>query len=142
MRFGGSLKKDGRFWVINVPAMDLTTQGKTKTEAYEMIADAIESLVNAKGFSVQVYKGRDNYFEVGSDDPSLLIALALKRMRNLAGLSLNDVAKRLGSESKNSYARYERGTTSPTVEQLGRLLEAVDQRPFVFMPSKADTTVT
>lgn len=46
MRFSGKIFKDGHFWLAEIPILDLMTQGQTKTEAYEMVADMLESLVN------------------------------------------------------------------------------------------------
>jgi len=45
MRFSGSIYKDGKFWLAEIPILDLMTQGKTKKEAYEMLSDMLESLV-------------------------------------------------------------------------------------------------
>ena len=67
MRFSGSIYKDGKFWLAEIPILDLMTQGKTKKEAYEMVADMLESLVNKEDFKVKVYKGKKDSFEVFSD---------------------------------------------------------------------------
>jgi len=49
MRFSGKIYKDGKFWLAEIPILDLMTQGRTKKEAYEMVADMLEYLVNYKG---------------------------------------------------------------------------------------------
>jgi transcriptional regulator with XRE-family HTH domain len=54
-----------------------------------------------------------------------MVSLLLQRKREQSGLSLSQVADRLGSTSRNAYARYERGTSTPTVEKLNELLHAV-----------------
>lgn len=46
MRLAGQVLKVGKYWAIEVSILSVVTQGRTKKEAYEMIADAIESLVN------------------------------------------------------------------------------------------------
>jgi len=46
MRFSGKIYKDGKFWLAEILILDLMTQGSTKKEAYEMVADMLESLVN------------------------------------------------------------------------------------------------
>ena len=43
MRFEGRVKKDGRFWLVEIPAFDAVTQGRTKREAFEMAEDLIET---------------------------------------------------------------------------------------------------
>ena len=45
---------------------------------------------------------------------------------------LRPLAERLGAKSRNAYARYERGTSVPTLEKLNELLQAVSPgRDFV-----------
>jgi predicted RNase H-like HicB family nuclease/DNA-binding XRE family transcriptional regulator len=126
MRFRGRIVRDGKFWFIEVPALNVMTQGHTRKEALEMIADAIESLVNESGFKVDVYAKRGEGFEVGSADTSRLTAFFLKRRRQASGLTLKETAKRLGIKSHNAYARYEQGKTVPTIEKLNQLLSVVD----------------
>ncbi len=58
--------------------------------------------------------------------PEVLVALALRRRREAAGLSLADVAARIGASSHNAYARYEQGTALPTITKLSELFRAVD----------------
>lgn len=125
MRFEGRVEKQGRFWSIEVPILGVATQGRARADAYLMIADAIEMLVNKSGFSVEVFPGDGGYLEVGSADFSALTALMLKRQRMLNGVTLAEAASRLGATSPNTYARYEQGRTKPSLERLGRLLGAV-----------------
>ena len=125
MRFSGKIYKDGKFWLAEIPILDLMTQGQTKREAYEMVADMLESLANKKDFKVEVYKKSKDSFEVGSSEPKHMISLLLQRKRELSGLSLSQVADRLGVSSRNTYARYEQGRSAPTIEKLNELLHAV-----------------
>ncbi len=137
MRFGGRIIKSGRYWAVEVPILGVVTQGRTKKEAYEMIADAIESLVNKEGFKVEIYPGNGEYFEVYSQDLAVMIAFLLRRQRIRHGLSLAEVAGRLGSKSLNIYARYEQGKSVPTVEKFNQLLSAVSpERDFVLVESQ------
>ncbi|MBI9085752.1 MAG: helix-turn-helix transcriptional regulator [Desulfobacterales bacterium] len=101
------------------------TQGRTKKEAYEMVADMLETMVNQDGFKIEVYKGLNNTFEVGSLEPKNLVSLLLQRKREMSGLSLAQVANRMGASSRNAYARYEQGRSVPSVEKLNQLLQAV-----------------
>jgi len=139
MRFAGRVFKAGRFWAIEVPILDVVSQGRTKKEAFEMIGDAIELLVGKRGFRVDVYPGSGQHFEVGSADQAALTALLLRRARQKSGLSLAQVAERLGSRSANTYARYERGRAMPSVRMLSRLFAAVSsRRDLVIIESQAD----
>jgi hypothetical protein len=125
MRFSGKIYKDTKFWLAEIPILDLMTQGRTKKEAYEMVADMLESLVNKAGFRIEIYKGKKGNFEIGSLEPKHMVSLLLQRKRELSGLSLAQVASRLGMKSRNTYARYEQGHSVPSVEKLNELLSAV-----------------
>lgn len=125
MRFAGRVFKSERYWAIEVPMLTVFSQGRTKKEAFEMISDAIETLVNKPGFKIHLFPGKGDYFEIGASDESALTAFLLKRERTKSGLTLAEVARKLGSKSLNAYARYEQGRTVPTVPKLNELLAAV-----------------
>ena len=125
MRLAGRVFKVGRYWAVEVPMLGVVTQGRTRKEALEMIADAIETLANTRAFRVEVFPGGGGYFEVGSRHVAVLTALLLRRLRVKQGLTLSDVARRLGARSLNSYARYEQGRTVPSIERLDQLLAVV-----------------
>jgi len=125
MRFSGKIYKDGKYWLAEIPILDLMTQGRTKREAYEMVADMLDTMVNQKDFEITVFKGKKDTFEVGSSDAKYFVRLLLQRKRELSGLSLSQVASRLGMSSRNTYARYEQGKSVPSVENLNDLLHAV-----------------
>lgn len=138
MRFEGRIWKRGRFWLIEVPILDVMTQGRSRREAFSMLEDAIEALVNRTNFSVTVHAGRGNDVEIEASDTAALIALLLRRQREKHGLSLGDVARRLSQTSRNAYARYEQGISLPTIDKLNRLLQAVaPETPLVLRPSRA-----
>ena len=130
MRFSGKIRKDGRFWLVEIPAFDAFTQGHTKREAFEMAGDLIETMAGTRGFHVTVYPTDGQTFEIGANRVGVLLALLLRRQRERQGLTLAEAAGRLGQRSKNAYARYEQGRTMPTVEKLEQLLKAIapDQR--------------
>ena len=125
MRFSGKVYKDGKYWLAEIPILDLMTQGRTKKEAYEMVVDMIETMINKEGFKVTIYRGEKDCFEVGSSEPKHMISLLLQRKREMSGLSLSQVSNRLGTKSRNAYARYEQGRSVPSVEKLNELLHAV-----------------
>ena len=111
--------------MAEIPILDLMTQGRTKREAYEMVTDMMDTMVNQKDFEITVFKGKKDTFEVGSSDAKYFVRLLLQRKRELSGLSLSQVASRLGMSSRNTYARYEQGKSVPSVEKLNDLLRAV-----------------
>ncbi len=125
MRFSGRILRDGRYWVIEVPILGVCTQGFSEKDAYFMIADAIEELVYKDGFKITVHPGEGGHFEIEATDTAALIAFMLKQERLRSGLSLQQVAERLGVKSHNAYARYEQGRSVPTIEKLAELYAAV-----------------
>ena len=112
------------------------TQGYTRKEALAMVEDLLETLADHAGFSVDVHAGKGGEFEVSSTDTRTMTSLLLRRQRQRSGLSLAEVAQRLGAKSRNTYARYERGTSAPSMEKLEELLQAVSpDRHFVLQQS-------
>lgn len=126
MRFAGHVERSGKWWAIEVPDLGAFSQGKTKKQAYAMICDAIEAMVNHADFTVEVHSGKGGYFEVGSADDAALVAFFLKQQRGLSGMTLEEVVKNLGQTSVNAYARYERGVSVPTIDKLTELLRALE----------------
>lgn len=124
MRFEGRVFRDGRFWLAEIPLLDAMTQGRTRSEAFRMIADWLETMVNREDFRAEVHPRGKSEFEVSGNDVAAMTALLLRRRREASGSSLRDVASRLGSTSRNAYARYERGEVVPTVDKLDALLKA------------------
>ena len=123
MRFEGCIKKDARFWLAEIPAFDAVTQGRTKREAFAMIEDLIETMADTRGFKVKVHPLGGETFEIEANRIGVVVALLLRRQRERHGLTLNDVAERLGQSSPNAYARYEQGRAMPSVEKLEQLLK-------------------
>ena len=136
MRLHGKTARSGKWWLVEIPILDVETQGRTKKEALLMAAALVESLVGTTEFSVTVHPGKGSDFELSASDTRLLVALLLKRQRQKSGLTLAQAAKRLGARSRNAYARYEQGVSVPTVEKLNDLLLAVGaERDFVIRES-------
>ena len=126
MKIEGKLIKSGKWWAVEIPLLLIHTQGRTKKEAYEMAADAVEAIIEEKGFKVTITEGPDNIFSIGSNNDCLLMALALKQQRTDHHLSVRDVAKRLGSDSPSAYSRYEQGKVKPSLDKFSQLLKAID----------------
>jgi len=126
MKIEGKLIRSGKWWAVEVPLLLVYTQGRTKKEAYLMVADAIEDLIDKKSCKVQVTEGSDNTFSIGASDDSLLMSLALKQQRSGHHLSIRDIAKRLGSNSPAAYSRYEQGKVKPSLDKFTQLLKAID----------------
>ena len=125
MRFPGRLVKGRKYWVVEIPAFDAMTQGRSRRDALVMAEDLIETMADVKGFRATAVATGPNTFEIEANKVNVLLALLLRRQRERHGLTLAEAARRLGQTSKNAYARYEQGRARPTVEKLEQLLKAI-----------------
>jgi DNA-binding XRE family transcriptional regulator len=124
--------------LAEVPVFDALTQGRSRKEALAMVADWFVTMVDRKRFAVEVEPVSRETFEVSAGDARSMVSLMLQRQRQRSGLSLAQVAKRLGVKSRNAYARYEQGVSVPTIEKLDELLRAVAPgRDLVLLQSAA-----
>lgn len=128
MRLIGHISKQGKYWAADVAGVGVHTQGTSQKDAREMIADAIEELVNERGFKVRVEDLGDGDVAVTANDQAVFAAFILRAKRTASGLSLAEVAERLGEKSRTVYARYESGRSTPSVEKFAQLLAAVDPK--------------
>ena len=136
MELEGRIFRDGKFWLIEVPSLDLMTQGKTKKEAVEMIEDAVLGLIECyfkpeigKKLKISVNEYKKDTIGILASDNKVLLALSLKRQREKSGITVREAAKRLGATSPTAYAQYERGTIRMSLEKYDQLLKAVN--PFI-----------
>lgn len=132
MELEGKLWESGKLWLAEVPALEVMTQGFSREEALSMIADAIEGLVDcyfpndSDGFKVNVIEYKRRVIGVSSSNNSLMLAFSLRRQREASKSTVREVSERLGSNSPNSYARYEKGRARISLDQYERLLQAVN----------------
>ncbi len=126
MHFAGEMKRDGKFWMVEVPDLDIATQGKNKKDALFMIADVIETAVNHKGFKVSVIPTGSTTFVVTANDVPRLMALFMRRQREARGMTVRQVALAMRYKAHGAYSQYERGVSSPGIETLERFISAVN----------------
>lgn len=126
----GTIEKRGQWWIAVCELIGAFTQARTRKEAMENLGDVVELRVERKGFEAtvtEIARQGTRAFTVLVDpsDPAQLAAAVLKYQRARHGLSLADVAKKLGVSSRNAYARYEHGTSEPSLGKLRELLGGV-----------------
>ena len=126
----GHIEKQGRWWVAECEIVGAFTQGRSRTEAMENLAEVVELRVDRDGFAATVSelekRGRNAFTViVEPSDPGWLAVAVLKYQRARNRMSLADVAKSLGAASRNAYASYEQGTREPTLGKFRELLGAV-----------------
>lgn len=133
MEMEGKIWKDGKFWLVEIPALDAITQGKTRKEVLEMVEDLVFEMAKSyfekevnKDFSVIVTDYKKDVIGITTSDNRLFLALSLRRQREKSGSTVREVSQRLGSRSPNAYAQYERGKTSISVDKYEALLMAAN----------------
>ncbi len=114
-----------RFWIAYIESLDLSTQGTSKKDAIAMIRDSIKSLINKKDFRIIINLVKNGKFNIGANDTKIWMGFILQRLRMKEGLTIEEVADRMGSSSKNAYARYEQGRSLPGLEKLSQILRAI-----------------
>src|SRR5215813_8876975 len=124
----GTITKRKAAWIATCDAIGAITQAGTLESAIASLADAVEILVDKKGFRAKVSEVGGDRGErtvlIDSTAPAMLCAAVLRYQRGRSKLSLTDVAERLG-KSRNTYATYERGEREPSLSQFRELLAAV-----------------
>lgn len=133
MEFRGKVwrTKDRPPWVIEAPSLGVITQGYTKKEAVAMLKDAVEELIFSyfeTRIKIAVIDHGKGIVGVTCSDRKLLLSLSLIKQRQESGQTVREVACRMGSESPNAYARYERGKVNISIEKFDQLLQAVNPR--------------
>ncbi len=128
MKIQGNLKKAAKdkYWGVEIPSIGVYTQGKTKKDAYFMAKDAIEALVDKKGFEVEIEPTEKLIFFVVPNEVGPILSLILRKKRINSGLTIEKVVKRLGQKSQNAYWRYESGESSPSFEKFDQILKAIN----------------
>jgi len=133
MELEGKVWKNKKYWLIEVPSLEVMTQGTTKEEAIEMIRDAILELIysyfkaaSVKKIKLTVNVYKRNVIGVTASDSKIIMALSLIRQREKSGSTVREAAQRLGSTSPNSYAQYEKGKTRISLDHYEKLLQAAN----------------
>jgi predicted RNase H-like HicB family nuclease len=119
----GRVWKEDKFWLIEIPLLDLMTQGETRGDALFMISDAIKELSNSN-INLKI-KGLDKegHFYLQGENPEELLPFILRRIRESEGISLREAAKRLKLSSHNAYARYENGEVKMPIGRFEKYLK-------------------
>ena len=125
----GEITKSGPYYAALLESLGAYGQGRTRKAACDALAATVLDYVADRGaidgFEVYVVEDGDVTVRVTSNDPARLIALLLRRQRELHEMSLADVATATGAKSRNGWAQYEQGRVEPSITKLDNLLETV-----------------
>lgn len=143
----GRIEREGTLWTASAEALGAFTQGHTKKEACEMLAELVELRVEHKGFEATVTEigasedGSVNVHVTGNE-PHRIAAAVLKYQREVKQMTQAEAAKRSGhKESRQSdYAVYERGEREPSLSKYIELLAAVAPDMTLAIVSKKAST--
>ena len=137
MEFEGKIwkSKTSKYWLVEIPAFDIMTQGTSQKDAMIMIFDAIKEHLtwcfpkeSLESLEISAIDLKDGRICISANDSKLLLALSLRRQRAKSGSTVREVAERLGSKSPNSYATYERGEKNFSIDGYERLINAVNPK--------------
>ncbi len=128
MRLVGNYYKDGKFWLCELPFIQLMDQGRTKKECLIMIKDAIEILINDKEFKCEVTELGNGKFAVGTSQVKTLAAFVVRRLREAQGLTIREAGTLLGMKSHTEYARHESGKVAMNMETFNRYVEVLSSK--------------
>jgi hypothetical protein len=135
MELEGLISRDGKFWLVEIPGLDAMTQGRTRKEVLAMAKDLVFEMAisyfgkeTVRDFKITITDYRKDLIGITANDTKLLLALSLRRQREASGSTIKKAAERLGSKSPNSYAQYERGETSISIEKFEHLLVAANPK--------------
>ncbi len=133
MELEGKIWKSNKLWLVEVPSLNLMTQGKSRADAIEMVRDAVMGFIECyfetemdDDFHIEVVDYKKETIGISSNDNKLLLALSLRKQREKSGSTVREAAERLGSKSPNAYAQYEKGRTRISLEKYEQLLQAAN----------------
>lgn len=132
MELEGKIWKHKKHWLVEVPSLNIMTQGDTRKEALFMIQDAIMEYMKyyfeseIEEFELNIIDHEKSVIGITASNNKLLLALSLRKQREQSGSTVREVSERLGSKSPNSYAQYEKGRTRVSLDQYEKLLHAAN----------------
>ena len=85
MKFQGKAFKNDKFWLADIPLLELMTQGRTKKELLLMVEDLFLTLADKEGFEVNVKCSKDGILEIASNDNKVMADLLLERQGPIGG---------------------------------------------------------
>jgi len=134
MELESKVWKNKKHWLVEVSSLNIMTQGETREEALFMIKDAIMEYMkyyfesDIEDFEISINDYKKSVIGITANNNKLLLALSLRKQREKSGSTVREASERLGSNSPNSYAQYEKGKTRISLDQYERLLHAVNPK--------------
>jgi DNA-binding XRE family transcriptional regulator/predicted RNase H-like HicB family nuclease len=127
----GRAWQDKDWYLIEIPALDLMTQGTDIDDALFMINDALAlhlEELGVDGFDPNSSHWTDKdqgFFSISVPWNKRIVGFMMQRLRHRTNLSQRDLAKKLGYSSHNSIAAYESGKIQPTLEKFSEIMSGL-----------------
>jgi hypothetical protein len=135
----GKVWKDGKFWLIECTELGALTQGHSKSEAFAMMADWVQTALDDSSVKIEfVEDGCDGLFEMRFSDEQKVYALLIKHARESQDLTFSDVAQRLKLKSRSNAKHYESGKNSMTIGTFHKVMRALGLEVQVSLKKIAD----
>ena len=83
-------------------------------------------LINKDGFTVDVFQGEGEYFEIGSKDSAELANFLIKRLRQKREVSLKELSLQIVTSIDDEILRNRQNKPAISIEELERLIIALD----------------
>jgi len=127
MYLKGRVWKEKKFWLVECPALQAMTQGRSRKEALAMLADWIRAILDRPDFQLDITaRGRSSdEVLVRVHDPRPIVALMIERNRHACGLTLQQIADRVGIKGRAAIKQYETGKHDPGFTQAQKLFRAL-----------------
>jgi hypothetical protein len=116
-----SFDKATNLYAVALPMLGIWTQGKDINEGFIMAKDALRMMYPELTFELYWENKTTGSFGVSTVDKAV-VPIILKEARLASGMSLMEVAKRLGYSNQNSIYAYESGIREPSVSKFQELL--------------------
>lgn len=131
MKVIGHYYKAKKFWITEIPMIQLMDQGRTKKEGLIMIQDAIQILINDKSFNCDVTDLGDGKFAISTQQVKPFTAFIVRRLREAQGLTIRETGALLGMKSHTEYARHESGKVAMNMETFNRYVQVLSSKEII-----------
>ena len=128
MKLEGKIWKSStsRYWLAEVRDLDVVTEGTSPPRRSRDASRCYRVAGESGRLSRQGRNGSRRSLHDRFNNDAVLVAFMLRALRAREGLSVREVASRLGAKLPNAYAQYETGRVAPSIDTLSRLLAALN----------------
>ena len=131
MYIKGLVTRDGDWWVAEIPAFCIGTQGRDDDEARTMLASAVHDILPDLDFEILWTHRESGEIALKTGDVAAALGFIIKQNRAGTEQSLRDIASAMGANYPNAVAVYEKGASEASISKLDAILGAMGKRLIV-----------